>query len=198
MVHFLVQGCHRRFSTRKRRSTTVNDGFSGEIKLKNYPDGGGCHHVVQADSSCEAIRIKYRDVAYRPFTNNFSDGPEHCGAQHFRFSWENNGFRVTPRRCDCFGDGCSFTGKNNDYVFGEYIYNGEVIDRSRLLGPDDFIINSNKFTFYSVSWETIGVFPRPYFGGHVILNWECVEHQETTTTTTTTEITTTTTYATTT
>ena len=42
---------------------TVNTGFSGQINLDNYSDSIRCKHVVQASSSCEAIKVSYNSVA---------------------------------------------------------------------------------------------------------------------------------------
>ena len=41
----------------------INNGLSGTIILNNYFDNTNCKHVVQADSSCEEIRINYQSVA---------------------------------------------------------------------------------------------------------------------------------------
>ena len=80
---------------------TSNNGLNGEIKLENYPNDVNCKHVVQADSTCEEIKIEYRSVAVE-------DGSNGCNSDVFRFGWPNGpkGFDVTPGRCGCFGDGC--------------------------------------------------------------------------------------------
>ena len=142
--------------------TTTNNGFEGEIKLENYPNFVRCKHVVQADSSCEAIRVSYRSIAVEPEDDN-------CEFDSFRFGWAGaDGWNVTPPRCSCFGDGCTnsgFGGGAFEDYFGSY--------DDLIAGTDGFSVNSNTFTFYFRADLSVN-------RGHVILDWECIEGDVTT------------------
>ena len=136
---------------------TTNDGFSGEINLGNYPDSLQCKHEVQADSSCKAIKINYRDIAVEAAYY------DNCDYDAFRFGWSEgtSDLLISPPRCNCFGDGCG-----HDYLddnFDDYTDKLEVH-----LGPTEFSVNSNTFTFFFESDGSIA-------NGHVVLDWECVD-----------------------
>ena len=157
----------------------TNTGISGAIVLTDYSDYTDCKHVVQADSSCQEIIVNYRSVAVE-YGNR-------CVYDSFRFGWTgSNGFDVTPGRCSCFGDGCDFNLDYDDY-YDDY-YNDEyeytIFQSDEAIGPDSFSVNSNTFTFYFKADSSID-------GGHVIIDWECVEQATTTTDFTTTPTTTT-------
>ena len=145
---------------------SINSGLSGEISLTDYPNHTNCKQVVQADSSCEQIRIQYRNVAV--------EDSHICELDSFRFGWtDNNGFQVTPARCSCFGDGCDgqFLESYSYFYYTTERYDLEY-DQS-LLGPNTFVLNSNSFTFYfTADYNTEK--------GHVIFDWECVEAASTT------------------
>ena len=101
---FLTTSYHRKCSEQiphKRGSfEATNYGNHGEVKLENYPNDIKCHHKVEADENCSAIRVSYRSIAVQD--------ARRCYADFFRFGWPgSNGFQVTPPRCDCFGDGCN-------------------------------------------------------------------------------------------
>ena len=161
---------------------TTNLGTRGEITLDKYPLKIRCKHVVQADSSCSEIKISYRSIAV------MSDYTyDTCDYDGFRFGWtddETDDFTATPLRCNCFGDGCDHD--TFDYFFDYADNNDWVNHRDQNLGPEEFTINSNSFTLYFES-------DHEWNGGHVILDWVCVEPPTTTTTTTSTEPTTSTT-----
>ena len=139
-----------------------NRGPSGTIYLTGqygYPRNLNCKHVVQADSSCEEITIKYLNVAVAVSDN--------CGNDNFRFGWpEEDSFKVTERRCSCFGNGCFGFGREPD---------------NHLLGPDTFSIKSNTFTLY---FESDNNHTRNT--GGLVFQWQCVRKRTTTTTITTT------------
>ena len=83
------------------------------------------------------------------------------------------GFVATPRRCNCFGDGCdtlailAYKDYYNDYFTHEYdMFNGQTDEEQ--LGPSSFSVNSNSFTFFFIADTN-------HLNGHVIFDWECVE-----------------------
>ena len=167
---------------------TTNLGTSGEISLEKYPYEISCKHDVHANNSCSMIKISYRSISVM-----MDYSVDYCFFDGFRFGWTDNEtgeFNVTPTRCNCFGDGCDLPKFALDF---DYANNNNYYDnyQDQHLGPEEITINSNSFTFY---FETT-IYAD---GGHVILDWECVEPPTTTTTTTTTEPTTTTTSTTTT
>ena len=89
----------------------TNDGLSGEIELREYPDDAKCRHFIQADDNCKALKIKYDDIAVE------DDGVT-CEAFD-SFWFEANG--LTPKRqCHCFGDGCF---ENEFFDDNEYQFN---------------------------------------------------------------------------
>ena len=149
----------------------INNGLSGAIILSYYHDRSFCRHVVQAESSCEEIQIKYRSIAVEP--------DRLCQLDSFRFGWtDTNGFNVTEPICNCYGDGCQ---SSIDAYWYDLFFSAE--DR---LDSDGLTIKSNNFSFYFQSNLQIN-------GGHVIFDWECVRQKTTTTTPSTTTTTTTTT-----
>lgn len=157
--------CSRQIPSKNGVFETTNDGFRGSINLDNYPNFVRCQHVVQADSSCEAIRVTYRDIAVEPEEEN-------CEFDSFRFGWAGaSGWNVTPPRCHCFGDGCQNSGFTEDYDgdFEDYFGNYDYL----IAGTDGFSVNSNTFTFYFRADLSVNK-------GHVVLDWECVEGDVTT------------------
>lgn len=101
---FLTSSYHRQCSdqvTAKGGSFgATNYGTHGEVRLENYPNHIKCHHKIVAEESCSAIRVSYQSIAVQ-------DGYK-CNFDSFRFGWSGStGFKVTPPRCDCFGDGCN-------------------------------------------------------------------------------------------
>ena len=90
----------------------TNQGSRGGIKLEDYPNLINCKHVVQAEPSCEEIRINYRSVAV--------ESSRGCYFDSFRFGWiGTNGFDVTPPKCHCFGDGCNSSVTGIESLTGE-------------------------------------------------------------------------------
>ena len=178
------------FQIRGGTFETTNNGSSGELKLEDYGSHTGCQHTVK--TSCQAIQIKYRSVKVQVVD-------EHC-EDFFMLEWfdpsvkypfgylQGDHTMTTGRLCGCLGDGCQSSPLHNvyenndhrdDYTFEDYYgFSQEEIDH--LVGPDDFTINANSFTFFFNSNNI-------YDGGHVILDWECTT--PTTSTTTTTSIT---------
>ena len=159
-----------------------NYGTSGELTLDKYPNKLRCKHVVQADDSCSVIKISYRDIAVNvdPYPNTMT-GSGGCDLDNFRFGWGQN--KLTPPRCNCFGDGCSHDVMSDSFD----IINDKNNFPNKHLGPTEFTIASNSFTFYFESimmWKRGPNFERIPFSvdGHVILDWECVENEMTTTT----------------
>ena len=153
-----------------------NYGNRGEITLDKYSTKLRCLHVVQADSSCSEIKISYRNIAVMTEW----DLPI-CTYDGFRFGW---GDEVTPLRCNCFGDGCSHD------TMSEYFNSAKYYGHD-YLGPNEFTINSNSFTFYFESgtqynWNEKGESVEFSWNGHVVLDWECVARVTTTVSTTTT------------
>ena len=182
----------------------INNGSFGEINLDRYSNNTDCKHVVQADESCEEIRIKYRSVAV--------ESQDNCKWDSFRFGWVGtNGFEVTPPRCHCFGDGCDssillyydeyineeatsdFTSDltielesvfeassntDNSVEVFEYVFYDAY---DHIIGPDEFSVNSNSFTFF---FRSDGIKER----GHVMFDWECVRYSTTTEAPTTTNL----------
>ena len=113
---FLMSSYHRQCSdqitAKGGRFETANYGNFGELKLENYPNDIKCHHKIQADESCSAIRVSYSSIAVQ-------DGYQ-CKADSFRFGWPGStGFHVTRPRCDCFGDGCDSLNYYG-YPWGDY------------------------------------------------------------------------------
>ena len=140
----------------------TNDGLSGRIELLDYPNTAKCRHVIKADDSCEAVKINYRDVAVE--TNLVG-----CDLDYFWF--EANG--LTPRRqCQYFGDGCyenEFSATYNSQIYDdETDYYFDDSYENYLGGSDEFVVNSNSFTFF---FKSNDIWSR----GHVIFDWECVE-----------------------
>ena len=135
---------------------TTNDGLSGQVNLDNYPNKVRCQHVVQANNSCEAIKITYRTIA----VETDYDG---CSWDEFRFGWPDNknDLHYTPARCNCLGDGCepnnNILALNIDFEFAE-----------EAVGPTEFSVASNTFTFFFKSDATISQ-------GQVAFDWECVD-----------------------
>ena len=170
---------------------TTNDGLRGEITLDNYKTKLRCKHAVQAEDDCSEITVRYRSVAV-----NAEEAYE-CNFDSFRFGWtEEESDELTPPRCNCFGDGCShdIMGKIFDYL-NSFKYDF----RQKHLGPEEFTIASNSFTFYFESgvqykWDENDDMYEFSYDGHVMLDWECTEYEMTTTsikpTTTTTSTTT--------
>ena len=150
----------------------TNDGRSGGIELREYPDHARCRHFIKADDNCKALRIKYDDVAVG-IPAVVKDG---CDGDFFWFEAED----LTPSpQCHCFGDGCfdndiSRTLNNGINTFNsDYQYYSEdepfdVSDETYLGGSDEFVVNSNSFTFFFKS-------DHAWSHGHIIFNWECVE-----------------------
>ena len=132
---------------------TTNNESSGEIRLNNYSNGIDCKHVVQA--SCQEnflIKIEYHSIAV--------ETSDYCLYDSFRFEWPGtNGSEVTPPRCHCYGDGCN---KAPQFGFDE-----EAKFASNI-GPSSFLVNSNTFTFFFYSDESL-------HRGHVNFDWKCVE-----------------------
>ena len=148
-----------------------NYGKSGEITLDKYSIELRCKHVVQADDSCSEIKITYRDIAVQ--SDHYSDlfGHDKCNLDFFRFGWGQN--ELTPPRCNCFGDGCSHE------IMGDYfdIVEDKFDRHDEDLGPAEFTIPSNSFTFYfeSIAQHKFGPNHEliPFnVEGHVILDWE--------------------------
>ena len=134
----------------------INVGSRGMIKILDYPDALKCKYVVQANSGCEAIKIKYRSVAIEGAWD------ESCEYDGFRFGWSQGtrGMHISPRRCNCFGDGCSDNSFENDFEYWTEYQQGH-------LGPTEFSVKSNSFTFFLESDSSISK-------GHVWLDWQCV------------------------
>ena len=136
---------------------TSNNGFRGKINLDNYPTSITCKHVVQADNSCEAIKISYESILIEPALYDF------CEFDGFRFGWTecaNN--LTTPARCNCFGGGCD---DGAHYYMKPWDYDDYVEEQ---LGPTEFSINSNTFTFFFKSDGYLSY-------GHAVMNWECID-----------------------
>ena len=169
---FLMSSYHRQCSdqitAKGGRFETANYGNFGELKLENYPNDIKCHHEIQADESCSAIRVSYRSLAVQ-------DSYE-CKSDSFRFGWfGSTGFHVTRPRCDCFGDGCdslNYYGLTWGDESIEYPDTFEPL-KDVIEDTDGFSVNSNTFTFYfrSNSFD---------HAGHVIFDWECVDEEVTT------------------
>ena len=146
---------------------SANSGFNGEIALQNYGADTKCKHVIQADSSCQEIKINYQSVAVESELD--------CDFDYFRFGWTGEtGFEVTPPRCHCFGDGCQSMAIAYDLV-DYYSVTDDYVDNYTFdnftqfeIGGDGLVINSNSFTFFFESDFTID-------GGHVMFDWECVK-----------------------
>ena len=137
---------------------TSNDGFRGEINLDNYSDGIRCKHVVQADNSCEAIKISYESIAIEP---SYDDS---CDYDGFRIGWtEGTNSLTTPARCNCFGGGC-----DHDYFGIHFDYDHYEDLAEEHLGPAEYSVNSNTFTFFFKSDNSLAK-------GHAVLNWECID-----------------------
>ena len=133
---------------------TWQGGFSGQIMLSNEWGRANCNYVIEADSSCQGIRIKYQSVAIMTTPS--------CGSLHFGFAWESdNGFSSTPPRCHCFSEGCFNTKQTSS--FAKY----SASEASLHLGPDEFTINSNYVIFFYKS----EIWPDD---GHINLDWECI------------------------
>ena len=175
---------------------TTNSGNRGELTLDKYSTKLRCKHVVQADDRCSEIKISYRNIA----VNAYYNGVGECTLDAFRFGWGENGTEeLTPPRCNCFGEGCShdIMGDHFDNINDYYGLNDDH------LGPAEFTIPSNNFTFYFESAMVWDFGPNgdliPFsVDGHVILDWECVETELSTTTIEPTTFTTTTAFTTTT
>ena len=137
---------------------TTNDGFHGEINLDNYPSKIKCKHVVQADNSCRAIKVKYRSVAVEPATF------ESCNRDGFQIGWfEGTENFITSASCNCYGDGCdqgglNFDGTSYDWFFDYY---GNYAEEQ--LGPTEFTVNSNTFSFFFNSDDFVS-------HGHVVFD----------------------------
>ena len=136
----------------------TNNGRSGEVNLDNYPDRVQCQQVVQADSSCQAIKITYQSIAVEP---HFYDD---CANDGFRIGWTGtNELNVSPPVCNCYGDGCE---REDNELHDDFWYYEEYAEKH--LGPTEYSVNSNTFTFF---FKSDGSFS----DGHVLLDWECVD-----------------------
>ena len=164
---------------------TTNDGTHGEIRLEHYPIDAHCRHVVQAVNNCKKIVVKYRSFSVERDTY----AANLCGRDAFGFEWADaNGSNVTPPMCDCYGDGCK---SNLDFDEGDYSeeYFANYWGTSGKDVPDGFSIDTNTFTFYFSSDGNGGTYPGANPGGHVILDWQCVDTTTSTLTWTEAEIT---------
>ena len=154
----------------KRGTFEVTGGGTrnGQIKFENYGNTIRCKQIIIADSSCEAIQIRYRSVAI-----------ENC-CDYAQFSYDTlNGLKLSPEITECQGEGC----QHKD--FGEDLEEGP----GRKTG---FMVDSNTFTFYFYADSSVRGGDL-IFDWHCI-----DEYEATTTTTTTTTRGPTTTYTTTT
>ena len=147
-----------------------NSGLSGEIKLEDYPNHANCQHVVYADSSCKVIEIRHRSIAVEP--------EENCDNDSFRLGWTSpEGVEYGQPICYCYGNGCE-----SNTMYNEYIHSGVNVENfdnyfgdysDNIDGTEVTTVIGNEFTFYFKSnYHTSG--------GHVILDWKCVELATTT------------------
>ena len=155
---------------------------AGSIKLSNYQNNQHCKHVVQAAETCTAIRVNFKNVAVEACA--YGDSVGTCSCDQFRFGFDPDGdgsheellspgncFCNDPKNCDTRigGDGLdsgnSFA-EDMDNFPSYYSYDWQQLS-------DGFSVNGNKFTFYFGSDDTI-------YGGHVEVDWECVEGEVTT------------------
>ena len=168
-LDWITEECSNQVSNKGGIFETTNEGFRGTINLDQYPPRVSCKHLVQADSSCEEIIIKYRSVSVEP-----SPYFKSCVRDGFRFAWYdevNNSKIETPARCNCFGEGCDV---NSDWNFNS-VHNYPGLQ----LGPTEYSIISSSFEFIFGSSSAKN-------GGHVVLDWQCANYGISTTPATTT------------
>ena len=166
---FYSDECSHQIEASGGSFSTINNGFDGRVNLGDFRGYNGCTHTVQADNRCEEIEISYRRVAVE------------CNYNHFGFAWKNqaNELISTPRRCDCFSVVSCWTSPHQPMFYSHVVPSlGE-----QRLGPTDFNLNSNSFTFFFHSVGGADV-------GHVVFDWYCVKNATTTSTSTTTSTTT--------
>ena len=142
--------------------------MQGTLRLENYPNKIRCHEEIRASSNCVAIKATVRSAAIESGGWCF-DG--------FWLSWESIGSPskqyVTPKNCHCYSEGCNTELYSHEFGYMNFIehWDPSLFNSSTETAiRENFSINTNVFKFLFKSDMIM-------YGGHVVIDWECVEDE---------------------